>query len=124
MTPGAAKWQDVGDEIRRSMESRHMSKADLIRESGVGRATLDKYLAGQPIVSNKKLWSLCAALGWTDDSVDRILRGEEPMMRATAELDAQDHSRADVDQLMVILNKAQQTQRSVIDELARRAASD
>lgn len=124
MTPGGAKWQDVGDEIRRSMESRHMSKADLIRESGVGRATLDKYLAGQPIVSNKKMWALCAALEWTDDSVDRILRGEEPMMRATAELDKQDHSHADVDQLMVILNKAQQTQRSVIDELARRAASD
>ena len=121
MTPGGDQWEQVAAAIGARMDSLHLSKADLIRESGITRPTLNEYLAGKQIVSNKKAWALCTALGWTDDSIDRILRGGQPAARAAGMQDDTGLRLADTDDLMLLLDDLQLQQRSVIDETGRRA---
>ena len=73
-----ALWAAVGEALTERMAALRMTKAEVIRGSKVSGKTLDGYLAGQPIVRRDKARELCRTLGWTPDSIDRILRGESP----------------------------------------------
>jgi hypothetical protein len=55
---------------------------DLHRASGLSDKHIRTLLNGGDTVvpRNVTLWALCDALGWTTDSIDRILAGEEPVL--------------------------------------------
>jgi hypothetical protein len=70
----------VGEAIRRRMRDELLlTKAELIRASGISDKTLAGYLAGKPVRRDDKRRDLCAALGWTPDSIDRVLDGQPPL---------------------------------------------
>lgn len=79
MSDANDRWTAVGDAIAARMSQLSLSKAEVIRASGVSDKTLAGYLAGQPIVRPDKRRGLCDALGWTPDSIDRILNGDPPI---------------------------------------------
>jgi len=106
------------------MDEQHLTKADVLRLSDITRPTLNAYLAGGPIGSNKMAWALCGALGWTDDSIDRILQGGRPERRALANPVTAVLGDFELDELMVLLDEIQVQQRSVIDEIGRRARNN
>lgn len=76
------RWQAVGQAITHRIDALHRTKAEIIRLSGVSDKTLDGYMAGKPIVRKDKMRDLCAALGWTPDSIDRLLRARRSARRA------------------------------------------
>lgn len=76
-----AAWTKVGQRLQqRIFEELRLSKAEFIRLSGITSKTLDGYLAGRPIIRADKARALCDAVGWTQDSLDRIRRDEEPVV--------------------------------------------
>lgn len=57
-----------------------MLQADLVRAAGVSDATVRPVMRGTPgNYRPAKLGQIARALGWTSDSIDRILQGEEPI---------------------------------------------
>lgn len=70
--------------MQRVFAELRLTKAELIRQSGISAKTIDRYLAGEPIVRRDKERALCAAVNWTPDSIERILAGGEPV-EASAE---------------------------------------
>lgn len=96
-------WQQVGAAIADRLNALRITKAEFIERSGISDKTLNRYLAGEPIKRVDKERELCAALGWTDDSVQRILEGGEPIVtipdqldQVLARLDAQDAVLAEI----------------------------
>lgn len=73
------RWDLVGEAIARRIEDLGLTKAEVIRTSGVSAKTLDGYLAGEPIVRPDKRRGISDALGWTRDSIARVLAGDEPL---------------------------------------------
>lgn len=56
-----------------------LKKAEVRRRAGgLDYRTLQNVLDGQGITRADKRRSLSVALGWTEDSIDRVLRGEDP----------------------------------------------
>lgn len=73
-------WASVGRALtRRAFDDLRLTKAELIRRSGISAKTVSRYLAGEPIVRRDKERALCAAVGWSPDSVERILAGGDPV---------------------------------------------
>jgi hypothetical protein len=62
------------------MTDARITRAELVRASGVSGKTIDAYVAGAPIVRADKLRDLSRGLGWTTDSIDRIRAGGEPAL--------------------------------------------
>lgn len=75
-----AAWQRVGEALTDRFEELLMSKAELIEKSGVSDKTLKAYLAGEPIRRMDKRRDLALALGWTADSINRVLEGGTPVL--------------------------------------------
>jgi hypothetical protein len=73
------RWHEVGLAIEARIEQLG-TIAEFTRASGVSFKTLKRYMAGEPIVRIDKRRDLTAALGWTSDSIDRILAGESPIV--------------------------------------------
>lgn len=78
------RWPDVGRRITARIEEMSLLLSEVQRAAGISDKTLTGYMLGRPIVRADKRRGLCAALGWTDDSIARILRGEEPEPRPVA----------------------------------------
>lgn len=77
MTTGT--WEQVALYAKARMKLLGKTRAQLVRDSGVSDVTLRKVLDNyQPLERPDKIAGLCAGLGWTSDSIDRILRGEHP----------------------------------------------
>lgn len=74
------QWQEVGAAIQRRFNELKMSKRELQERSGISDKSLKAYMAGAPIRYPSKQRDLCLALGWTIDSIDRLLRGEPPVV--------------------------------------------
>lgn len=74
----ADDWKRVGGAIQARIADLALSKAEVIRQSGVSDKTLTGYINGNPIKRPDKRRELCLALGWTPDSIDRLLAGNEP----------------------------------------------
>lgn len=73
------RWKAVGEAIAARMAQLRLTKAELIRRSGVSDKSLAAYLDGAPIRRPDKAWALAGALQWTSDSIDRILAGLDPV---------------------------------------------
>lgn len=72
-------WTEVGRRIRNRINELQLTQAEAIRRSGVSDKTLTGYMDGKPIHRRDKRRGLCQALGWTPDSIDRILDGLDPL---------------------------------------------
>lgn len=73
--------QDLADSIARRLAELGWNQAELVRQSGVSAYTVRKMMAGEEVgyrVDVKR--KIAVALGWTPDSLDRTLRGDEPMV--------------------------------------------
>lgn len=77
----SAQWAEVGRRIAMRIDDLSLTKAEVIRRSGVSAKTLDGYITGNAIRRRDKERDLALALGWTSDSVRRILVGGEPEER-------------------------------------------
>jgi len=74
-------WKRVWSAIEARLLKIPMSKADLYRDSLVSPRTfanMRRY--GTPIAAIHKRVAICRAVGWTDDSVDRLVSGEEALV--------------------------------------------
>lgn len=73
-----ARWAEVGRRIEQRIDELNLTKAEVIRLSGVSDKTLSGYIDGLPIRRRDKKRDLALALGWLPNSIDRILDGGEP----------------------------------------------
>ena len=74
-------WKHVWSAIEARLLKIPMSKADLYRDSAVSSRTfanMRRY--GAPISADHKRVAICRAVGWTDDSVDRLLSGDDALV--------------------------------------------
>lgn len=69
-------WEAVADAIQRRMDFLGLTKAEVIRRSGITFKTLDRYLAGEPIRRADKRRDLIEALEWRHDAIDGLLAGD------------------------------------------------
>lgn len=76
-------WQNVWAAIDARRVDLAWSKARMYRETGTSERTFQKMSEGVPIARDAKRVQVCRALGWTPDSIDRILDGGEPEMDST-----------------------------------------
>jgi hypothetical protein len=81
MEPESPDWARLGVVVTERMRELALTKSELIRASGVSQSTLDSYMAGEARKSHRldKLRDLSLALGWTPDSLERVLAGEDPV---------------------------------------------
>jgi transcriptional regulator with XRE-family HTH domain len=58
-----------------------LTRREIILATGISRRTLNSYLAGEnrSLYRMDKLRDLSLALGWTPDSLKRVLVGEDPV---------------------------------------------
>lgn len=80
----AAGWAAVGRRLRSRVNDLKLTKAEVIRRSGISDKTLTRYLDGEPIVRRDKERALCRALRWTDDSIELVRNGGEPIDAPTS----------------------------------------
>jgi DNA-binding Xre family transcriptional regulator len=109
-------WSDVHAAVDQRRIELGWSKSDLYRATGISQATFSRMLrTGAPISSAHKVRGLCDALGWTSDSVNRILAGRQPELAEPVN--------GDVVQLVDIMQRMSeenQSLRHLLADLARR----
>ena len=74
-------WKRVWSAIEARLLKIPMSKADLYRDSLVSPRTfanMRRY--GAPLSADHKRVAICRAVGWSDDSIDRLLSGDDPLV--------------------------------------------
>lgn len=72
------RWVHVGQVIAERIDELGVTWAELERDSGISFKTWKAYISGQPVVRKDKRRALTDVLRWTPDSIDLILRGNEP----------------------------------------------
>lgn len=84
MADTAQRWQAVGRHLRDRMKQLGgMLQKDLIERSGYSSTTVRYYTQGVEAPYNEATRAaICAAVGWTPDSIDRILAGKAPRVAA------------------------------------------
>lgn len=112
----AADWRRVAAAIEARIADLQLTKAEVIRRSGISQKSLDGYLAGEPIVRADKARGLCDALRWTRGSIDSILMGGEPTELAEPDPEL-------VARISSLESRADQTEKAV-DRLLRAAGID
>lgn len=80
MNDHSERWITVGRLIADRIDALGLTKAELLRRSNLSDKTLAGYLAGHPIRRADKKRDLCAALGWSIDSIERILDEQPPKL--------------------------------------------
>ena len=78
-------WSAVAQLIGRRITELKLSQRELVERSGVSSSTWRSVLAGGKLHRPDKVRGVCAALGWTPDSIDLILSGSEPKVALTRE---------------------------------------
>lgn len=126
------RWKQIGDLIESFVTHEGLTWERFYDVSGVSEATVSKIRKGEPIVRRDKRAEICRVLGWTGDSIDRILRGEEPVAvtRPIARREGQSvlesqRLRRDLDALTDRIDRALElceTNAVVIEELQHRVA--
>lgn len=74
----ADDWGRVAKALNARIADLKLSKAEVIRRSGVSQKSLDGYLDGDPIVRPDKARGLCDALRWSRRSIDLLREGGDP----------------------------------------------
>lgn len=99
-------WALVVDRVRSEIEARQLSPNEIYLRSRLDPKTLDKILSGQRVRSDAAR-RLTRAFGWTEESLLRIERGEEPIeeqpqaaSRVMSDLNRQTPWREEVDAVL------------------------
>jgi DNA-binding XRE family transcriptional regulator len=69
----------VRRQIEARMEALRLDQSDLARATGLSEKTIYNVLSTDNGLKRKTKWALCDALGWTQDSIDRLMAGKEPV---------------------------------------------
>jgi hypothetical protein len=80
MIATADDWRRVGNAVTARMEYLSIGPSDIEALGGPTGKPLSGYLDGTPIKRRDVKRRLCKALGWSPNSIDRILAGDEPMV--------------------------------------------
>lgn len=115
------RWAKVGELLTARLRERGMNQSDLADASGLSRETVRPFTKGVPNRRNAHTRAqICRAVGWSHDSIDRILAGKRPALseaphdvdRRLRELERQnDYLEAQVDEIDAL--------RSTIEELGK-----
>lgn len=73
----ADDWGRVAAALNDRIAELKLTKAEVQDRAGVSQKTLDRYLAGEPIVRPDKARGICKALGWSSRSIDLLRAGGE-----------------------------------------------
>jgi hypothetical protein len=79
MSDQPERWDLVGAAVERRVDELFPTLAEFTRETQIGFKTIKRYFEGKPIARGDKRRALTRALLWTDDSIDRLLRGDPPI---------------------------------------------
>ena len=74
-------WKRVWSALEARLLKIPKSKADLYRDTLVSQRTfanMRRY--GTPIAADHKRVAICRAVGWTDDSIDRLVSGDDALV--------------------------------------------
>ena len=77
-------WPGVWRAVDARREHLGWLKADLYRNTETSEGTYRKMAAGIGITRAAKRAKISRALGWSPDSIDRMLRGEDPIVVTSA----------------------------------------
>lgn len=74
-------WADVGYQLTTRMAELGMTQGDLCDKTGLSRTTVRPFMNGTgKQVRDSTRAQISLAVGWTMDSIDRILQGQQPEM--------------------------------------------
>lgn len=115
------RWLQVGEAIAARLKELDVTTAEFLRKSKLSDKTLARYIGGKPIVRKDKKRDLCAALGWTTDSIERILDGKLPVRTAPQTASGEElralHERVDAIRAQAIVNRGYELPSDHIFEL-------
>lgn len=118
------RWSVVGMQIADRIDELNLLNAEVQRMANISDKTLTGYIAGKPIVRADKRRGICTALGWSSDSIARLLRGEDPVVVATPGGSEPVSDSTDLHSRIARLSpSAQQTIKDIIDAEERRMRS-
>lgn len=87
MSDDQARWHAAAGAINERMHQLGLSQVDLIRRSGVSAFTVRRLQKGVPAnYREANVAKVCLALGWTADSLRRLLNGDDPLPAADPHL--------------------------------------
>jgi transcriptional regulator with XRE-family HTH domain len=87
MNAGKDGWGQVAELVAQRFAELSLSKAQFIERSGVSSHTINAVLRGEPVQRADKRGDIAAALGWSRDSIDRILAGGPPILTSPSAAD-------------------------------------
>lgn len=87
---GADHAKTTGERVKARIVELRTSQAVVVKYSDVSRPTWQKLFAGQPVTYPHKRAQMSLALGWSADSIDRLLAGGEPAVLSTSAVDLRD----------------------------------
>lgn len=78
------RWRAVGRAIEERLADTGATWTAFYVASGVSEPTISGIRKGRPVKRRDKLRGISRALGWSPDSIDRMLRGEDPIVVTSA----------------------------------------
>lgn len=82
--PMDERWRAVGRAIEDCLADTGATWTAFYVASGVSEPTISGIRKGRPVKRRDKRRGICRALGWSPDSIDRMLRGEDPIVATSA----------------------------------------
>ena len=79
-----SEWQAVAAAVSERMADLAIGQRELARRAGISDTKVREVLRGQPLVRDYMRTKLSLGLGWTRDSIDRILGGKAPVVMSSA----------------------------------------
>lgn len=103
-----SEWSPVAEAVRQRMRHLAIGQRELARRAGISDTKVREVLRGQPLAREISRVKLSRGLGWSADSIDRLLAGQEPVMEisngdGTPRLDAIEQRLERIETLLVEL---------------------
>lgn len=73
-------WKKVADAVRARMDELAIGQGELARRAGISDTKVREVLRGLPLARPYMRVKLSRGLGWSNDSIDRILNDEPPII--------------------------------------------
>lgn len=115
-------WGRVADSVRSRMASLVIDQAELVRRSGLSDPFVRAIMRGEPRGNPRpaNLARLAVALGWTPDSIDRLLDGDDPTEVEISQRDDVEYRLERLERAVLVLAKSmKRDDSSMFDRLDR-----
>jgi transcriptional regulator with XRE-family HTH domain len=84
-------WKRVATRVRERREGLGLTQEQLAAQASVGTATIRLIeSAGRDKYNRSTIVNVCRGLGWTTDSIDRLLKDQEPEVSPEPELSSEE----------------------------------